>query len=618
MTTPKFDLKTIEYSTQGWDTILATDMEKLDDVIPSRLLALLGETVTAYQALYLKANGTWWKAQADGVKQPCLGIALEGGDATDVIRVVRLGDIINAGWAWTVAGPIYLSTTTPGVMTQTLPTQNVQILGYATSATGMVATIESVRPASGSGGGTMIRTTVAGESIAAGDVVGQFRSGIRKGFGLLAGSAEIDLGVATTTVAVAWLTSSLFVTAYIKSADSKVYAMAHTLNVDWTITSGAEAVIANYVSIAPRVRRGSDSSFVVAWNRNVVGGTLNHVFASACSVAALVITVGAEADINAGGAIYTAANDAFDFRLLTTLTMLFAFRDAGDSNYLTACVVTWNAGTLALTVNADVRMVTAAADNIALAILSATRAHVFYESGGNTFYIQLIKIVATVPSPGTAYGAILSSAMSGMDAASWNDAFSFFVSSFGTTYGVTGHGYQWATDLCYGGNVHSFFVGQTGKNRIHIAGRGIFLIWLDAANSTWKWSVGPNKGFQVNAIASYQTGNLHANDNDFDADLDPSKTALAMFFTDVADLHHRHLLIYDVGLPVGIAQEANNGGTPLLICFDGLSAVHAGLIPNLRYYAQIDGALTTTPNGWLAGDALSATEMLVKCEKATL
>ncbi|MCJ7663046.1 MAG: hypothetical protein MUO24_02260 [Desulfobacterales bacterium] len=616
MPTDKFDLHTVDYSVQGWDTILAADMEKLDDVIPSRTLALLGETVVAYQALYLKADGTWWKAQADGVKQPCLGIALEGGDATDVIRVVRLGDIVNAGWAWTVAGPIYLSTTTPGAMTQALPTQNVQILGYATSVTGMVATIESVRPASGSGGGTMIRTTVAGEVIVAGDVVGQFRTGIRKGFGLLAGSAEIDLGVASTTVAVTWLTSSLFVTAYIKSADSKVYAMAHTLNADWTITSGAEVTIANYASIAPRVRRGSDSSFVVAWCSNVVGGTLNHVFASACSVGALnAITVGAEADINAGGAIYTADRDAFDFRLLTTLTMLFAFRDAGDSSYLGANVVTWDAGTLALTVNADVRMVTAAADNIALAILSPTRANCYYESAATGFYQVLIKIAGTVPSPGTAYGAMFTAAIGGMDAAGYNDTISYFTCAYGTTYGLAGMGFQYLAELASQSVSGPWYIGNAlGKSRIFMANGAGLVIWTDSTNTSWKWSIF-TLGWKP---LQYQGGSVHALGNDFDADLDPSKTALAMFFTDVADFQQTHLLIYDVGLPVGIAQEANNGGTPLLICFDGLSAIHAGLTPNLRYYMQIAGTLTTTPNGWLAGDALSATELLVKCEKGTL
>lgn len=34
MATNKFDLHTAEYSVSGWDTILAADMEVLDEIIP--------------------------------------------------------------------------------------------------------------------------------------------------------------------------------------------------------------------------------------------------------------------------------------------------------------------------------------------------------------------------------------------------------------------------------------------------------------------------------------------------------------------------------------------------------------------------------------------------------
>ena len=147
MTTPKFDLHTIDYSVQGWDAILATDMEKIDDSIPTRLVIKLGETVAPFKALYLNtADNKWYKAQANGVKQPCWGLSIETGDAEDDIRIHRMGEITNPAWAWAnIGSPIYLDPTTPGELTQTKPAINIQIIGYALEATKMVTTIEFIR-----------------------------------------------------------------------------------------------------------------------------------------------------------------------------------------------------------------------------------------------------------------------------------------------------------------------------------------------------------------------------------------------------------------------------------------------------------------------------------------
>ena len=155
MDNDKYDLHTIDYSVQGWDAIMATDMEIINAMIPTRIIGTLGETVTAYQALYLKAvDSKWWLAQADGAKQPCQGLAVESGIATGEIRIHRMGEIINAGWAWaTIGGPIYLDPSTPGALTQTSPSENIQIIGYALSATKVLLMIEAI---GGGGAGTNI------------------------------------------------------------------------------------------------------------------------------------------------------------------------------------------------------------------------------------------------------------------------------------------------------------------------------------------------------------------------------------------------------------------------------------------------------------------------------
>lgn len=143
MTTELYDLPITEWSVQGWDSIMATAMEILDAVIPTRIKITLGESVSAYHALYQKAaDSKWYKAQADGTKQPCQGLAVESGSAEGLIRLVRMGKVTNASWAWgTIGGPIYLDPSTAGALTQTKPALNIQIIGYALSATSMIVLI---------------------------------------------------------------------------------------------------------------------------------------------------------------------------------------------------------------------------------------------------------------------------------------------------------------------------------------------------------------------------------------------------------------------------------------------------------------------------------------------
>ena len=141
MATSKYDLHTIDYSVQGWDSILATDMEKLDDVIHTRLAGTAGEAISQYNAVYFKSDGKFWKAQADGTKQPCLGLALESAAVDVAFRVQRVGLITNSGWAWTVGAKIYLDPSTAGALTATAPTTNSQLIGIAKTATSIFLTL---------------------------------------------------------------------------------------------------------------------------------------------------------------------------------------------------------------------------------------------------------------------------------------------------------------------------------------------------------------------------------------------------------------------------------------------------------------------------------------------
>jgi len=157
MTTDKYDLHTADYSVQGWDTIMSTDMEQLDDVIQSRIDGTGGEAIDQYEAVYYKSDGKYWLAQANGTLQPCRGLAVEGAAADASFRIQRIGVITNVAWSWaTIGANVYLDTATPGAITDVKPTSdNRQIIGFVLSATSIFILIESDEGATvtGSSGG---------------------------------------------------------------------------------------------------------------------------------------------------------------------------------------------------------------------------------------------------------------------------------------------------------------------------------------------------------------------------------------------------------------------------------------------------------------------------------
>lgn len=137
MTTTKYGLSTVEYSVAGWDTIMNTDMQTLDDVIHSYINVTLGETVGQYKAVGIFSGETKFKKALSGLGsklQPAIGLTLVSGVLDDEINIQRVGPITNAGWSWAPGKPVFLSPTTAGELTQA-PSGSTQIIGIADSAT---------------------------------------------------------------------------------------------------------------------------------------------------------------------------------------------------------------------------------------------------------------------------------------------------------------------------------------------------------------------------------------------------------------------------------------------------------------------------------------------------
>jgi hypothetical protein len=140
MTTAKYDLGNIEHNSKGWDAVLNDNANKLDAAMYDRLSAVSGDVISKYAAVYLASDATWRTALADGAKQPCLGLAIEGCSAAGMtFRVQRRGIVTNAAWTWASAGlRVYLSDTTAGLLTATKPAWHTQVVGITLSATSVL------------------------------------------------------------------------------------------------------------------------------------------------------------------------------------------------------------------------------------------------------------------------------------------------------------------------------------------------------------------------------------------------------------------------------------------------------------------------------------------------
>lgn len=102
----------------------------------------VGEEVTAGQALYLKADGKYWKAKGNAAAtMPAKVLAMAGIAADAAGKLLHLGYYRHDAWNFTVgngtANLLYVDKTTGGLVTQTPPAaagDQVQVIGYCVTA----------------------------------------------------------------------------------------------------------------------------------------------------------------------------------------------------------------------------------------------------------------------------------------------------------------------------------------------------------------------------------------------------------------------------------------------------------------------------------------------------
>jgi len=462
-------------------------------------------------------------------------------------------------------------------------------------------------------------TTVAGESIAAGDVVGMFRLGIRKGYGLQTGSSEIDsIAAGLAHVGICGLSATLFVKVYIKSADSKLYAQAFKVDANaWTITEGAEVTVANYVvaALSAKVRMVNATTFAVGW----IQDSDKHAYCIGGSVDATpTITLDAGGQVEWHNAVTASGvgETGWDFKLCDTNKLMFAFKDGVDaSGHIVFATLIGTAITVATAGEALFIGGSVAGDDISISTHSPTRAEVFYEYGATTGgYNVLIKIAGTTFSIGTAFGAWITGALGRTSSEATTPSrgvcavgnAGFINLGLRMTYVQEASYLQFFTTMFVGTNV----VRCTSLTMLN-PWMGI-VTFSDTVAATiksilFKLSI---SGFNHWTLS---TTSVHAFDSDYCSALSTDKKILAVFFNDAGDSHHGHILLYDVGIPLGLAQAANNGGESLGICLWGMSDVQpSNLIANLFHFMNPDGTLSIVPNGVPAGHAYSTTQIFME------
>ena len=103
MATDKYGLITVDYGTTGWNGILKTSIQQIDNYLHTyaRFRVAATETIAAYAPVCLQ-NGQWMLAKEGTNQLPVVGVSIETVSKTsgEWLRAQRVGQITNVGWSW--------------------------------------------------------------------------------------------------------------------------------------------------------------------------------------------------------------------------------------------------------------------------------------------------------------------------------------------------------------------------------------------------------------------------------------------------------------------------------------------------------------------------------------
>lgn len=130
--TPKYEFDLTDWGTPGWNNILKGNAANFDDHLHSRILITLGESVAAYQPVYLYTDGKYYASKAVAGKVPCAAITIESGNADESIRAQRIGWLTVVGGAFTPGAELYVKPS--GGLVESRPREFAQKVAQVYSA----------------------------------------------------------------------------------------------------------------------------------------------------------------------------------------------------------------------------------------------------------------------------------------------------------------------------------------------------------------------------------------------------------------------------------------------------------------------------------------------------
>jgi len=143
--TDKYELEEIAYGVSGWNGILTTDLQILDDVIQTYVISTAKETISGSKLVEVRTDGVYKALTTlSGVDYQPLGFAIETATSGNPIRIQIIGLYENTGLTLVAGTRYYTSRNTAGEITSAVVvsgTNSQDYIGIAVSTSGIVLQI---------------------------------------------------------------------------------------------------------------------------------------------------------------------------------------------------------------------------------------------------------------------------------------------------------------------------------------------------------------------------------------------------------------------------------------------------------------------------------------------
>lgn len=143
--TSKYELELVSYGVTGWNAILSSNVQKIDDYMQTYVVVTAQETIAVSKLVEVRTDGVYKALTTlSGVDYQPLGFAIETATSGNSIRVQIIGLYENTGLTLVAGTRYYTSRDTAGEITSAVVvsgTNSQDYIGIAVSTSGIVLQI---------------------------------------------------------------------------------------------------------------------------------------------------------------------------------------------------------------------------------------------------------------------------------------------------------------------------------------------------------------------------------------------------------------------------------------------------------------------------------------------